>query len=343
MSALAPNWVAKPVVADADPDYTLDAPIFVVGCPRSGTTMLQAMLSASPACFSAPETHFFEVVAPARIVARAWPVRHKAPLPVLNETLLANWVMRFEALGLRSIDLHGTRSLAGVLAKIASAYIERAGQRFVEKTPYHLYYVDEIRALFPDARIIAIRREPEATIASMQRLARAQGKAPRSLFELARQWRRANVEIERQALFTVNYEALVEQPTKTLREICEHCGLDFHAVMVDGFQSQARTITASGENAWKANVGQALGVPRMTNRQLASQERALVRYYLGPWIRHFRYAAAAPLGAPAPGALAGDLLRFARVWARLEGHRVQVRLSVMLRHGSSGGRRGGAP
>src|SRR5204863_639082 len=44
---------------------TLERPIFVVGCPRSGTTLVQCILSASSHAFSLPETHFFTYVLPA--------------------------------------------------------------------------------------------------------------------------------------------------------------------------------------------------------------------------------------------------------------------------------------
>ena len=40
----------------------LARPIFVVGCPRSGTTLVQCILSASSDAFSLPETHFFSSV-----------------------------------------------------------------------------------------------------------------------------------------------------------------------------------------------------------------------------------------------------------------------------------------
>src|ERR1700687_1396500 len=41
---------------------SLSRPIFVVGCPRSGTTLVQCILSASSHAFSLPETHFFSYV-----------------------------------------------------------------------------------------------------------------------------------------------------------------------------------------------------------------------------------------------------------------------------------------
>ena len=42
----------------------LNSPVFIVGSPRSGTTLLQCMLSANDAFFSMPETHFFCSILP---------------------------------------------------------------------------------------------------------------------------------------------------------------------------------------------------------------------------------------------------------------------------------------
>src|SRR5205814_8286588 len=42
----------------------LERPIFVVGCPRSGTTLVQCILSASSRAFSLPETHFLSWALP---------------------------------------------------------------------------------------------------------------------------------------------------------------------------------------------------------------------------------------------------------------------------------------
>lgn len=43
---------------------TIEAPIFVVGVPRSGTTLLQSLLSAHSSTYSLPETHFFPTILP---------------------------------------------------------------------------------------------------------------------------------------------------------------------------------------------------------------------------------------------------------------------------------------
>src|SRR4051794_7029657 len=59
---LEPRWRAR---SSGDCMTGLDRPIFVVGAPRSGTTLVQCILSANSQAYSLPETHFFSVVLPA--------------------------------------------------------------------------------------------------------------------------------------------------------------------------------------------------------------------------------------------------------------------------------------
>src|SRR5207244_597995 len=55
----------------------LQRPIFIVGCPRSGTTLVQCILSASAEAFSLPETHFFSHVLQAIDSAPQMPIGSK--------------------------------------------------------------------------------------------------------------------------------------------------------------------------------------------------------------------------------------------------------------------------
>ena len=82
-------------------------PIFVVGCPRSGTTMLQLMLHAHRRIAVPPETRF--------LLAAYWRRRDFGDLSqVDNRHRLARWIVdrpqtRFQDLGLETLHLAGTR------------------------------------------------------------------------------------------------------------------------------------------------------------------------------------------------------------------------------------------
>src|SRR5262249_28338226 len=113
----------------------LKRPVFVVGCPRSGTTLVQCILSASSHAFSLPETHFFSEVAPDLL--------GRPDLSALDE-----FIEQVEA---HRPDTDTARTL-----------------RAVEKTPRHVLHLDTIDACFPDALFINVVRDPIDVASSLR-------------------------------------------------------------------------------------------------------------------------------------------------------------------------------
>lgn len=150
--------------------------VFIVGCPRSGTTVVQALIARHPAVHSFPETGFFESLYGS--IRRRW--------GDLGAHVERHWYHR---LGLaRSSGRRRLRNLERMLAdgKFAAAapltpaacvrrYVDlldgctsRSGALlWVEKTPSHLIYVDEIARHVPDARFIHVLRNGADVMASI--------------------------------------------------------------------------------------------------------------------------------------------------------------------------------
>lgn len=125
------RWVAPP--ADARP-----APVFVVGFPRSGTTLLEQILDAHPALQAMDEQPFLQ-----RVIDRVLrlDVAYPERLADLNEAQL--------------VQLR-----AGYYADVATVVTLQPGQRLVDKNPLNLARLPMIRRLFPDAPIILALRHP---------------------------------------------------------------------------------------------------------------------------------------------------------------------------------------
>src|SRR5215813_14115347 len=120
---------------------SLARPIFVVGCPRSGTTLVQCILSASSQAFSLPETHFFSYVAPRPSLhvssddlrAMRSALELEADLPPLPEV----W---------RSLEKRRELSALDVFVALIE-YFRPASDtahrlRAIEKTPRHVLHLD---------------------------------------------------------------------------------------------------------------------------------------------------------------------------------------------------------
>ena len=104
-----------------------ERPVFVVGCPRSGTTMLQLMLHSHPRIAVPPETRF--------LLTAYWQRRHFGDLSrVENRRRLARWIVdrpasRFEDLGLDYIDKRND-----LIEAVTADDIRRAASRFLSST-----------------------------------------------------------------------------------------------------------------------------------------------------------------------------------------------------------------
>jgi len=147
--------------------------IFVVGCPRSGTTWVHAVLTNLPDVASTGETDLFTLLHEAR-KRRAHRANGTGLQMVISAAELDDW--------LRDLWL---RVRTNLLAAVP-------GSRFiVEKTPRHIVVMDLIRELVPDARFVIVVRDPREVVASLLHASRTWGSdwAPSTVEEAAWLWR----------------------------------------------------------------------------------------------------------------------------------------------------------
>lgn len=150
---------------------------FLVGCPRSGTTFLQAALSSHPQILSLPETAFFEHALPGRIESLTRTTNEPTHLRHRGRDYLR--IQRRARRALRSIadelgmphaipGLHlGLAGYAGEFAALLDAAARARGcTAWLEKTPNHVFYLDVIEQHVPQARFIHLLRRGEDVVAS---------------------------------------------------------------------------------------------------------------------------------------------------------------------------------
>jgi len=190
--------------------------LFIVGCPRSGTTWVQLLLAQHPDIATAPETQIFAYYLDH--LKRQW--RHEQDGPGRarhGDAGLSRLLSEADFLEL-------CRRAAGlVLEKIAE---KRPNAAVVaEKSPLHALEAEFIQRVFPDAYFLHVVRDPRDTAASLMSVARSWGEgwAPRNSIRAARLWR-ASVESARRVAgneryLEVRYETLRENPTEELHRI----------------------------------------------------------------------------------------------------------------------------
>ncbi|HUA79974.1 MAG TPA: sulfotransferase [Dyella sp.] len=264
---------------------------FVVGCPRSGTTLVQAMLARHPQVFTLPETGFFPRLL-GGIDYRFGDEGAKSRRHHLARRLgLARRYGRREFVQLQ-------RSLVGGAATRAPWFLdtcvtrfidmldglaERAGRTtWIEKTPHHLLYLPEIEHHLPNARFIHVIRPGMDVLASIMdaHLRYNNNSFNGGLRLWASRWNRA-VEIHRSRIGTRNHhfvflEDIVRKPAEEWQRICAFLALPAEVELDHACHQHIADLKAE---PWKQ--GALSGLPH----QADSKAEALFGPQLREWLR----------------------------------------------------------
>ncbi len=237
--------------------------LFLVGCPRSGTTLLQSLLAAHPEVLSFPESHLFQ-----SLWIRHWSYLFGFASPKGRKQL--NWFLQ----KINQEDLQSKlpnnalfiRQYGVVLQTALDHATQSQGKQiWLEKSPEHVRYIRYIEASIQDAKFIHIVRNGPDVVASLYDVTRKHrqtdiwGSEPWELDKCIRHWVRSIKlgcpHLNKPNHFLVRYEKLVENPELILRQLCEFMGVNFEASMLQDYGQIAQQVSRQDE-AWKASVGQ---------------------------------------------------------------------------------------
>jgi len=230
-------------------------PIFIVGLPRSGSTLIEQILASHSAVEGTQELADLP-----RIVAEL------EGYPQILRRLAAE---DFRRLGERY--LRDTR-----------AYRTASRKRFIDKMPNNFRHIGLIHLMLPNATIIDARREPMACCFSNFKQLFAHGQTfTYDLDDIARYYR-TYLELMRHwdgvlpgRILRVHYEDLVNDLEGSVRGLLEHCGLELEPACL-AFHQTARSVrTASSEQVRQPIYRDALEQWRHYERWLAPLRDAL--------------------------------------------------------------------
>lgn len=206
---------------------------FVVGCNRSGTTLLRAMLDSHPDLAVPPEAYF--TVAALRSTDSAQPFDADALLSeIIADRSFANWDLPNEAL--RPLRDDPPENAADVVRGVYLAYARHhAKPRFGDKTPRNVLHVAVVASTLAEARFVHLVRDGRDVVPSV----REHLLGPNSLPAAIDYWRdrvtagrRAGATIGSERYLEVRYEDLVADPEPVLRTICDFIKITYTEVML---------------------------------------------------------------------------------------------------------------
>ena len=178
-------------------------PIFIVGCQRSGTTLLRLILDAHPRLSVGPESRFLDDLA--KVTGEEWP--------------------RIEPYGLPRDFLN--QRFAQLFHDFHAAYAESRGRvRWGDKSPRYTLRIPFLDELFPTCQVIHVVRDGRDVVSSHRE---RWGYA--SAYKATAKWQRyieaaraAGAELGPERFTEVRYEHLVSDPEPTLRVLLEFLG-----------------------------------------------------------------------------------------------------------------------
>jgi hypothetical protein len=308
-------------------------PVFVGGCPRSGTTLLRTMLNSHPDLAIPHET---------RILIDGY--RHRAEFGDLgspeNRRRLARWVVERRVSRYRQLTddadelvermVAAPPTIGSVLSAGFRLYAERHGKaRWGEKRPSIVLNLDAIFAMFPDGQYINVVRDPRAVVASIRKVGKQHGWGAHGIPGGTDTWERSVRAADRwrrrlggDQFLELQYEHLVADPAAALGRIVEF--LDLDPAGLDAMLRYHETADIHSRTL-HSRVSQPVTTEplRAWERALRPKEIAFVQSVLGDWMRRYGYEPIAP-GAKSPPALRRRYRR-RRNEMRLESARRRVR------------------
>jgi hypothetical protein len=236
--------------------------LFIVGCPRSGTTLLQRLLDCHPRLAITPETHW---------IARWFHDKQGkgiTPDGRVSKKLLRKLAAhpRFAELGVAPAKRHfrvkgeGRVPYARFVSSLFDLYGQRQGKPLVgDKTPGYAREISTLHVLWPAAKFVHLVRDGRDVALSVLNWERAKNWTPGEGAARFRTWaedrlvttalwwewhvrlaREAGASLGPGLYREVGYESLVNRPAQECRAVCAFLGLEHDEGLLRAYEERAR-------------------------------------------------------------------------------------------------------
>lgn len=255
-------------------------PIFIVGCGRSGTTLLRLILNRHSSISIPEETWFFPQL------YRELPdlLREENWRKSIAERVLQLNSIHFPNLAADSLEnaLLGTGKddVAGIISLVNREFMTREGKRrWGDKTPGYVLHLRHIKKLFPKAKVIHIVRDGRDVVPSILKYWSV-GPQTNSFLETAVYWRdhvtagmKDGPKYFGDQYIEVRYEDLVTKPEDTVTKICGFIGEVFEPTMLStGGEGKGYTPNWEWHNETRKEID---------NRNVGKWKQTLSHYQIG--------------------------------------------------------------
>ena len=223
----------KDTLAKIGPGYASAEPIFVLGLPRTGTSLVDRIIGNHSKVYSAGELNNFSSV-----LVKA--IQEKSGSTKMKMTEMIDRSVETDATLLGENYIESTRPKTGHTP------------HFIDKLPLNYLYCGIIHAALPNAKIVVLERDPlDACFAIYKTMfigiypfsydLKELGNYYLAYRRLVDHWQ----DVLGDALYCVNYEVLVEDTEAEVRKLLEYCNLGWESQCIEFHNNPAPATTAS--------------------------------------------------------------------------------------------------
>ena len=247
---------------------TIDtSPIFIVGCDRSGTTLLRLMLNQSPSLYITPETEFLAVMQSKAAIYQDFsqPYQRYFFIRDLQTNRATAKTFTFPILGLTVAEAENAiarvapTNFAGAAEAIFQAVAAKKNKpRWGDKTPHQVENIAWLAQTFPDAYFVHTIRDGRDVAMSMRKAGWLNGE----MLKIARYWQQRvesginagkSLNQEKRRYYEVYYEQLIQEPEATLKDLCAWLHLEYTPQMLEYYRDAASNIQPEHNNLFELN------------------------------------------------------------------------------------------
>lgn len=219
---------------------------FIVGRPRSGTTLLRTLFDAHPNVNIPPESQFIVNLFPKYGKKTNWTEKDILSFykDLLNQWLFDTWTMDYNTLKKALLSCEGRNTYGTICKTVYKQYCSLFDKRelllFGDKNPGYAIYSKLLLKIFPEAKFIHILRDYRDNFASIKNVD----------FELpvpslvVQKWkyffRKFNKDstVKPDAFYVIKYEDLAKEPEIHMQKLCNFIGIDYNDSIFDFYKKK---------------------------------------------------------------------------------------------------------
>jgi hypothetical protein len=241
-------------------------PIFIVGMSRSGTTLLQALLTTQKNTYSLPETHFFNILYATVGACEDFPVKASDLERLLNKVnKMMGLSFSREIINKLMTKIHkNDLYMKDLFEIIAYPYLckqsyqsDLSSIHWIEKTPFHYSLIDKIEGFYPQAKFVNIVRNPLFTIPSRKKNIPADQN--KSIKAMSHGWNAMVNSFNNfkqnnpDKIYLIKYEDLVNKTEESMGTLCRFLDISFKPDHLADFWKKSGEIIQPWEK-WKEGI-----------------------------------------------------------------------------------------